>query len=99
MPDTDICAELKRTRVAAGLTLRQLASRVGVSYQLIARIESGRAVPPADKVVKLAKALGADPDEWCRIAGRLPPDLEESIRELGPKFWKSVRKGLKRQKG
>ena len=47
-------------RRAAGLTRTDLSDRTGISASYVARIESGRANPTLDTMVKLADALGVD---------------------------------------
>jgi transcriptional regulator with XRE-family HTH domain len=51
-------AELKLRRVAAGLSQRQLAGRVGVTQQTVWQWESSGQVPAPRHVPKLAKSLG-----------------------------------------
>lgn len=61
MPD-----ELKKIRERKGLTVAQLASRAGVSAQLIAEYEAGQPIPPFDRA-RLAKALYVDEREiWAK---------------------------------
>lgn len=50
---------LRQARHAAGLTQAQLARRVGVSQQAIAKVESPDANPSIDTLQKVARALGA----------------------------------------
>lgn len=57
---TMIGDELRRLRVAAGLTQLALSKLAGVTPQTIAHIEAGRIVfPGPDKLRHLADALGA----------------------------------------
>jgi repressor LexA len=53
---------IKEYRKRAGLTLEQVAQRIGVSRQTVQRYESGviANIPP-DKIEKLATAFGIDP--------------------------------------
>lgn len=57
-----ICNELKRRRKALGLTLEELADRIGTSKQTIHRYENGTiANVPPEKVEALAAALETTP--------------------------------------
>ncbi|RLF21563.1 MAG: hypothetical protein DRJ68_03175 [Thermoprotei archaeon] len=49
--------ELRRMRLMAGLTQRELAERAGVSQSLIARIESGTVDPRLSTLRRILKAL------------------------------------------
>jgi transcriptional regulator with XRE-family HTH domain len=51
-------ADLRYCRLRAGLTQRELGSRVGVPQPAIARIESGRVIPRVDTLRKLLTACG-----------------------------------------
>jgi ribosome-binding protein aMBF1 (putative translation factor) len=51
-------AKIKQARLAAGLTQRQLAAKMGVKQPFIARLEKPGAYPTVRTLEKLAKALG-----------------------------------------
>lgn len=52
---------IKKAREAKGLTLKDVAFKVGVKEPTIQRYESGEIKnPPHQKLLKLAKALGVD---------------------------------------
>ncbi len=50
-------ARLRETRTAAGLTLKQLANRTGLSVSLISQIELGKSAASMSTLHKLATAL------------------------------------------
>lgn len=54
---------IKKRREAAGLTVTQLADRVGVTSGAISQWESGLTMPNAAKLPTLAAALGCKIDE------------------------------------
>jgi len=58
-------------RLAAGLTQKELAERMGTTQSAIARLESGNQMPTLDTLFKLATALGVDftitPDEPLKV--------------------------------
>ncbi|MBI2862940.1 MAG: helix-turn-helix transcriptional regulator [Chloroflexi bacterium] len=47
-------------RLAAGLTQKQLAEKMGTSQAAIARLESGNRLPTVDTLYRLAQILGVD---------------------------------------
>jgi len=81
---------LKRQRLVAELTLRELAARSGVSQSHLARIERGERFPSAHILRKIAKPLGFDESQLLIVAGYLspqPPGVageEYDLRRLDP---------------
>ncbi len=57
---------LLRARKAAGLSLRALAERVGVSQTAISKYEKGELMPSSGQLLKLAKALGVRTEYFLR---------------------------------
>lgn len=53
---------LKLARESAGLSMRQLAERAGVSKNTVSLIENGQSCPRADVLASLAKALDTTMD-------------------------------------
>jgi transcriptional regulator with XRE-family HTH domain len=58
-PQFELERALLQARLAAGLTQRQLADRLGKKQSAIARLESGRHPPRLDTLAAVARALGA----------------------------------------
>lgn len=54
---------IKKRREAAGLTVTQLADRVGVTSGAISQWESGLTLPTSAKLPTIAAALGCTIDE------------------------------------
>jgi len=59
-------SRLRQARNAAGLSLRALADRVGVSQTAILKYEQGRISPASDLLMRLAKAVGLPVDHLFR---------------------------------
>ncbi|TFV64269.1 helix-turn-helix domain-containing protein [Geodermatophilus sp. DF01-2] len=85
-------APLCRARLAAGLTMTQLARKVGVVPATLSRWEDGLRAPSPDARVRLGRALGLDPDELAgmladsrprRSDGVLLPGLGQLRRQRG----------------
>lgn len=56
-------AQLKRLRVAAGLTLRELARQVDVSPSFVSQIENGKSQPSVATLYSFARTLNVSVDE------------------------------------
>jgi len=62
-------ALIAKARARAGVSLRELASHVGVHSSWIGFVEQGRFVDPApDRLARLAEALDVEPARIDRIA-------------------------------
>ncbi len=59
-PQFEFRKALIGARLAAGLTQRQLAEKMGTSQAAIARLESGTRLPTIDTLYRLAQILGVD---------------------------------------
>jgi transcriptional regulator with XRE-family HTH domain len=58
--DLAVGRRLRERRVMLGLTLRQVAERVGITHQQLAKYERGANRVPAARLYQTARALGAD---------------------------------------
>jgi transcriptional regulator with XRE-family HTH domain len=65
---------LRQRRVAAELSLRQLAEQTGVSNPYLSQIERGLRKPSAEVLQQLAKALRVSAEQLYVQAGILSPD-------------------------
>jgi len=73
---------IRKLRKQKGLSLRQLAEKVSVSFVNIAHIENGR-VETSKKVIKeLAKALDYDVDKLLAMADSINEDVKNIIKKL-----------------
>ncbi|MCL5961825.1 MAG: helix-turn-helix domain-containing protein [Chloroflexi bacterium] len=59
-PQFEFRKALIGARIAAGLTQKQLAERMGTSQAAIARLERGTGLPSVDTLYRLAVILGVD---------------------------------------
>lgn len=57
-------ARLRALRTAAEMTQAALAEAVGLTANSLARLERGERHPSWDTVVRLAKALGVEPNDF-----------------------------------
>jgi transcriptional regulator with XRE-family HTH domain len=49
---------IRFSRLRAGMTQQELASRAGISQPALARLESGRVIPRADTIERLLRECG-----------------------------------------
>ena len=87
-----IGARIKQARTAAGLSLRELGDRAGVSAMAISKYERGENTPSSGVLLRLAKAVGVRTEYFFRPVAaelkaveyrkhaRLPKKLLERIR-------------------
>ncbi|MBA7666249.1 hypothetical protein ES703_74328 [subsurface metagenome] len=74
-------ARIRQLRKQSGMTLRELAEKVNIDFTYLSKIENGAVPPPSDKVIsKLAKALNAVKDELLILAGKIPPELVQILK-------------------
>jgi transcriptional regulator with XRE-family HTH domain len=88
--------EVRRRRIALGLTLEQLAERSGLTPNYIGTVENGRRDPSLSTVMSLAVGLGVPAGELvggvaelgpvaietARLVEGAPPELQTAILEL-----------------
>ena len=72
---------IKQQRTAVPLTLRELATRSGVSASHLGRIERGQRFPSAHILRKIAKPLGFEESELFTLAGFLSPIPSEDTKD------------------
>ena len=75
---------IKDLRVGLGLTLQDLADRVGIAPSHVFHIENGDKVPSEDLAVKIARALREDEDlyrAWARARSR--SDFYTAVESAG----------------
>ncbi|MFC1874072.1 helix-turn-helix domain-containing protein [Chloroflexota bacterium] len=81
MENQDFGARLRELRKHAGLSQRDLARKVGVDFTYLSKIESGAMPPPSEKVIlRIVKALNADRDELLTLAGKIPADIAQILK-------------------
>ncbi len=66
---TRIGDRIREARQARGISLRQLAGRIGIHYSHLSKIENGRDAIGKDTLIRVAEELGADPDLMLGEAG------------------------------
>jgi transcriptional regulator with XRE-family HTH domain len=70
----------QRAEADAAFSLRQVASRCGVTPAYLSRVERGEVAPPGEEtLIKLARELNEDPDVLLAMAGKISADLRSAI--------------------
>ena len=88
---------LKQLREAKGLTQLRLAMELNVSQETISGYEIGKAVPPAEMLVKLADALDVlgphqGVDDLAAAAGTIGYEV---LTSLGPRYTRRYSAGAR----
>jgi len=83
---------LRELRQAEGLTLRDLASKVGVGFTYLSKIENHKLEdghsPSENLIHKLAVELDANEDELLLLAEKIPHQLRRRLAERPDAFMK-----------
>jgi len=84
MPGTQAMTEetfggrIKQRRRGLGFTQRDVASRLGIDFTYLSKLENNRGEPPsAETIRKLAEVLHDDPQELLALAGKVPEGLRD----------------------
>jgi PTS system nitrogen regulatory IIA component len=92
-------ATLRVLRVEAGLSLRELASRVGVSGAYLSRVENGHdSAPTPDRLIAIADALGLPRAVLLELARQTGPAVDGYLQrtpEAGSLFLEIARRGFR----
>jgi PTS system nitrogen regulatory IIA component len=91
-------ATLRLLRVEAGISLRELASRIGVSGAYLSRVENGHdPAPTPDRLIAIADALGLPRPVLVELARQAGPAVDGYLQrtpEAGALFLDIARRGL-----
>ena len=83
---------IRDLRKSRGLTLRVLADRVGVGFTYLSKIENEKLEDghaPSEKLIhRLAVELDADEQYLLQLASRIPPNVQQRIRERPDVFYR-----------
>jgi transcriptional regulator with XRE-family HTH domain len=80
---------LKSRREAAGLTLHEMATKLGISRQYLGRLERGEYMHPAPEILfRIVKCLNVSSEDLYALTGLLPmtdlPSLAPYLRAKHP---------------
>lgn len=73
-------------------SLRRFAVRVGISPTFLSKVETNEfTAPKAENVIKIAEALGLDPNMLLAKAHRMAPDLKKIVTDRQPAIAELIR--------
>ncbi|OZH51715.1 XRE family transcriptional regulator [Hydrocoleum sp. CS-953] len=74
---------IRKARKDKGYSQRELAKHLGVDFTYLSKLENDRAdYAPKEEVIRgLAKHLNLNPEELIFLAGRIPHQYEEILKE------------------
>ena len=82
----------RRAEIDPAYSLRQVASRCGVTPAYLSRVERAEVAPPGEAtLIKLARELGEDPDVVLAMAGKISADLRSAILSRPQLFAELIR--------
>jgi transcriptional regulator with XRE-family HTH domain len=76
---------LKQRRKKAGMTQKELAKALGITYMNISQIENGHRMPRPQTILRIANALGDDAIDLLRIAPS--KEAKERAEEMEASFY------------
>lgn len=86
---------VRQLRKIRNLTLRVVASEVGINYTYLSKIENGKldfSDFPSEKLIrKLASLLKADTDELLLLAQKIPDEIRKRVIERPDVFRRLAR--------
>jgi transcriptional regulator with XRE-family HTH domain len=68
----------RETRKGKGLSQEKAAQQIGISRQQVIRWESAESLPDPETVQRIIAAFGTGVSETYRMAGQVPPKLEDA---------------------
>lgn len=74
---------IRQARKDKGLSQRELAEKLGLDFTYLSKLENNRAdYPPKEEVIRtLAAHLELDAEELIFLAGRIPQDDEDLLKQ------------------
>jgi transcriptional regulator with XRE-family HTH domain len=76
--DDTFGARIQRLRRERNLTQREVASKLGIDFTYLSKLENNRGDTPSEETVRgLARLLAVDEEELLAAAGKLPPALRD----------------------
>ena len=81
--DTNFGSLIKQARKEKGYSQRELAGKLGVDFTYLSKLENDNAkyAPKEDVIRKLAHFLSLEENKLVFLAGRIPSEDEDLIKE------------------
>lgn len=81
---------LRHSRMTSGVSLEQLAIKLGKTKGFLCRVESGARTVSVKYLAEWIEAVNADSDQVYCAAGIVPPDVTSALT-LNPQLLREVR--------
>lgn len=78
--DLNFAETLREIRTKKGLGIKTLAKALDVNYTYISKIENSKQVPSEAFIEKIAKVFNCDEEELRVLAGKIPEDIAEILK-------------------
>ena len=78
--DINFAAKIKTMREQKGISIKTLAKSLDVNYTYLSKIENSKSVPSEAFIERLAKVFNYDADELKIMAGKIPDDVIEILK-------------------
>jgi HTH-type transcriptional regulator, competence development regulator len=86
----------RRLKTDRSFSLRQFATKIGVSPSYLCKVERGDFPPPSEeRIVAIADALGENHDRFFALAGKVPSELSRIIMRRPELMYNFLRKADK----
>ena len=73
---------VRRLRGQRNVSLRRFAAQVGISATYLSKVERGDLPPPGEETIRaIAIALDKNADAFLAVAGRIPSELTEVVKD------------------
>ncbi len=73
---------IRNLRMVKEIGLREFARQIDITPAYLSNVERGEFKPPSEEVIiKMAKKLEMDSDFLLRIAKKISPDIENSLKQ------------------
>ncbi|MEO2153204.1 MAG: helix-turn-helix transcriptional regulator [Aquificota bacterium] len=82
--------KIRKLRITKGLSQKELASYVGVTYQQIQNYEKGKSKIPVDRLIKIAEALEVSLDYFLKEFDNNHDRVPDSELELLKTYYKNI---------
>lgn len=72
---------IRQLRIEKRLSLRELATRVGIDFTYLSKVENGKADPPSDDVInRMSWELGYDSEQLLALAAKVSkPSIRAAV--------------------
>jgi transcriptional regulator with XRE-family HTH domain len=82
--------KIRKLRLTKGISQKELASHVGVTYQQIQNYEKGKSKIPVDRLIKIAEALEVSLDYFLKEFDNNHDKVPESELALLTNYYKGI---------